>query len=231
LSFDTRGPIEPWHRDDLTDEIEAVPAGDLQLVSRRFALRLEARRSDGSVAWAVALGANPGGPPLVHDGLVFQATEDEFVSAYDLAYDLADGTRRWTLRVAPGAEQIIDGCQLASPWPIRPVVLHRGKVCVAAGRHPEVDGGIMTVGIDPVTGAVAWRHPITKPIAHGFDTTGLRHTAILPTAPRHIRLVVTEEDLLALEGFAFDPDWSAEKVQEVLTKYGHRSRYSQLERP
>lgn len=227
--IDAEWRIDHKHRGEynLPDALEPVDAGAVQLVARRFAMRLEARTSAGDVAWAAALSAAPGGPPLVHEQLVYQATIDGFINAYDLA----GGTQRWRLRVAPGSEQIIDGCRIASPWPARHVVLHRGQICVAAGRHPEIDGGIVVMGLEPTTGTTTWRHVLTKPIVQGYDNTGRRHPEIRPTAPRHGYLHVTESGLLALEGLEFDPAWTPAELEAAHAKYGHRSRYSQPERP
>ncbi|MGD0898680.1 MAG: hypothetical protein ABR915_12660, partial [Thermoguttaceae bacterium] len=46
--------------------------------------------------------------------------------------------------------------QLESVSPVFGVVMHQGKLCAAAGRHPELDGGIRVWGLEPDTGAIAW---------------------------------------------------------------------------
>jgi len=58
------------------------------------------------------------------------------------------------------ARRIVAYGQIESAWPVRNVVLYDGLVCAAAGRHPELDGGIHIAGLDPATGQARWRETI-----------------------------------------------------------------------
>jgi len=78
----------------------------------------------------------------------------------------ADGRVLWRALVAPNVRRMVAYGQIESAWPVRNVVLHEGLVCAAAGRHPELDGGIHIAGLDPVTGQAKWRKTVAFDSAH-----------------------------------------------------------------
>ena len=138
-----------------------VSAGGLELVAVVSEHRLEARRGD-RVVWSLAAGARISRPPLVHDGRVYAASHDGWV----YCCDLATGRLLWRALVAPDARRVVAYGQVESAWPVRNVVLHEGLVCAAAGRHPELDGGIHLAGLDPDTGRARWRKTVALDSAH-----------------------------------------------------------------
>jgi hypothetical protein len=140
---------------------ESVSAGDLELVAVVSEHRLEARR-DGRVVWSLTAGARISRPPLVHDGRVYVASHDGWV----YCCDPGSGRLLWRALVAPNVRRIVAYGQIESAWPVRNVVLHDGLVCAAAGRHPELDGGIHLAGLDPETGRARWRKTVAFDSAH-----------------------------------------------------------------
>jgi outer membrane protein assembly factor BamB len=140
---------------------EPVRAGDLALVAVVSEHRLEARRGD-RVAWSLTAGARIASPPLVHEGRVYVASHDGWL----YCCELSTGRLLWRALVAPNVRRIVAYGQIESSWPLRNVVLCDGLVCAAAGRHPEIDGGIHVAGLDPATGQPRWRETVA------YDSAG-----------------------------------------------------------
>ncbi len=155
-------------------ETEPVNAGDLALVAVVSEHRLEARRS-GKVIWSLTADARISSPPLVQDGRVFIGAHDGYV----YACELATGKLLWRSLIAPNRRCMVAYGQIESNWPVRNLAFFEGNVCAAAGRHPELDGGIHLAGLDPNTGAARWRQVLTYDSAQKWlntsDTRGQRH--------------------------------------------------------
>lgn len=114
--------------------------------------RLECRK-DGKVAWSATADARISGPPVLLGQKVYFGAHDGFV----YCLDEQTGVRQWRYLVAPAQRRMMAYGQLESAWPVRSVVVHNGLICAAAGRHPELDGGIYLAGLDPATGAAKWQ--------------------------------------------------------------------------
>ena len=142
---------------------DSVSAGDLELVTVVAEHRLEARRG-GQVVWSLTAGARISSPPLVCGDRVYAASHDGWV----YCCDLVSGRLLWRVLVAPNVRRIVAYGQVESAWPVRNVVLHDGLVCAAAGRHPELDGGIHLAGLDPETGRARWRKTVALDSAHAW---------------------------------------------------------------
>jgi hypothetical protein len=138
-----------------------VRAGDLELVAIVCAHRLEARRG-GRVVWSLTADARIGSPPLVHEDRVYVASHDGCV----YCCELISGKPLWRAMIAPNVRRLVAYGQIESAWPVRNVVVYDGLICAAAGRHPELDGGIHAAGLDPETGQAKWREIIA------YDSAG-----------------------------------------------------------
>jgi len=156
-------------------ESEPVKAGDLELVAVVSEHRLEARRA-GKVVWSLTADARISSPPLVHEGRVFLPSHDGHV----YACDLATGKLLWRALVAPNHREMVAYGQIESNWPVRDLAFLEGAICAAAGRHPEIDGGIHLAGLDPATGQARWRE------VEAFDSAGTWIDAGEKRKVRHI---------------------------------------------
>lgn len=159
----------------------AAPAGLKRLWETRLAkVRLTAPTVAGGVAVAASADGcsvfgvdaktgekrwtyHPGGqvdtPPTLHDGLAIFGCRDGWV--YCLR--ASDGELAWRFLAAP-AERLIGAFgRLESAWPAcGSVVIHKGSVCVAAGRSSFLDGGIAAWRLDPRTGKILQRKRIAS---------------------------------------------------------------------
>ncbi len=142
-------------------ETEPVKAGDLDLVAVVSEHRLEARRA-GKVFWSLTADARISSPPLVQVGRVFIPADDGYV----YACEVATGKLLWRALVAPNHREMVAYGQIESVWPVRDLAFFEGNICAAAGRHPELDGGIHLAGLDPATGQARWRQVVA------FDSAG-----------------------------------------------------------
>jgi outer membrane protein assembly factor BamB len=148
----TASPIrDSWRNND------ALPyppssAGDFVSVVNEH--RLESPR------WSFTADARILAAPLVHDGRVYVGSNDGYV--YCLKAD--DGSLEWRFLAALGHRWVVAYGQLESAWPVPAVVLHNGDLCVSAGRHPELDGGIAIYRLDPATGRIRSKKVLSRAV-------------------------------------------------------------------
>jgi outer membrane protein assembly factor BamB len=190
---------EWWNNDALPDwSTKPVASGDVEYTAVCHEHRLEARRR-GELLWTFVAGARISSPPVVTNGLVHFGSHDGYV----YCLDAAGGALRWRFLAAAADRRLVAYGQLESVSPVYGVVLHEGKVCAAAGRHPELDGGIHLWGIVPSTGAVAWQGTVAYPIEWQMETKRTRlagsQNRILGTALR------VENGTLCLGYVTIDP--------------------------
>ena len=142
----------------LATQTPPVRQGDLTIVADVHQHRLTAARGDEAV-WAFTAGGRLYSPPLLYDNRAYVAAADG--SVYCL--DAATGRPHWRFLAAPARRNVVAYGQLESAWPVYNVVAHRGAICVAAGRHMELDGGLYVWGLDPQSGAVKWQTRLHTP--------------------------------------------------------------------
>jgi outer membrane protein assembly factor BamB len=122
------------------------------VVDRQAVVAVAAR--DGKTLWRVTADARVDSPPTYAGGCVVFGCADGSVTC--LAAKTGDLV--WRRRVAPGDRSIVVREQVESPWPVHgSVLVAGGKVYAAAGRHTLLDGGLVIVAIDLVSGAELWR--------------------------------------------------------------------------
>jgi putative pyrroloquinoline-quinone binding quinoprotein len=119
--------------------------------------RLEAREA-GKVLWSFTAEARISATPLLHEDRVFVASNDGYV----YCLKAADGALQWKFLAALGHRWMVAYGQLESAWPVPGVVLHNGDLCVSAGRHPELDGGILVFRLDPGTGQIRSKKSVSR---------------------------------------------------------------------
>jgi outer membrane protein assembly factor BamB len=204
-----KGPVaEDWKGQDpaAAAETQPVSADGKTFVTVTHQHRLEARDSAGEVLWSFTAGGRISSAPVVQDGLCIFGSHDGW--AYCLRS--ADGGLIWRFLAAPYERKMMAFGQLESSWPVYGVVMHEGKVCFSAGVHPEVGGGIFVYGLDPKTGAVAWRKVLSRgPIAYDGK-------ARMKITPNRILndVLKSEGGSLGLPGITFDPRTSEEEMRK-----------------
>lgn len=108
--------------------------------------------------WTFTADGRIDSPPTVYGGLCLLGCHDGWV--YCLRAN--DGELVWRRRVAPHERRIVAYGQVESPWPVAgSVLVHNGVAFAAAGRGPDVDGGVFLRAIEPATGDVIWTRNVT----------------------------------------------------------------------
>ena len=109
----------------------------------------------GERKWEFIANGRLDGPPTIHRGMCLIGCRSGWV--YCLR--AGDGRLVWKLRIAPYDRRISAYGQLESPWPVHgSVLVADGLAYVAAGIHPNADGGICVVCLRPETGQIVWRN-------------------------------------------------------------------------
>jgi len=154
-------------------------------------------RNSGKIVWQYMAGGRIDSPPTIDNGAVFFGSADGWI--YCVSAD--DGSLIWRLRAAPEERRVMIRGQLESAWPVHgSILLHDGKLKVAAGRSSYLDGGIRLLQIDPKTGSVLSRTTIfspdkvtgRQPAGGGRDVRGALSDIMVASGPdiymRHVKL-------------------------------------------
>jgi outer membrane protein assembly factor BamB len=218
------GPVaDDWVRQVRAAAAETEPAtvAGKTLVAVTHQHRVECRDAAGKALWAFVADGRVSQPPVVSGDAVYVGSHDGWV--YCLG--LSDGGLRWKYFVAPYHRKVVASSQLESSWPVYGVARHEGLIVATAGRHPEIGGGVVAVGLDPKTGAPAWRRTLYKPpaactIAQGGKASASPvPTSFLNTVPvsRGGKIELPAQDIKP-DGpvFAFDPRASDEELRQQL---------------
>jgi len=196
-----------------------VSSHGLDLVADVDGQTLSATR-DGKVVWSFVTGGRIYGPPLVVDRQCYVASADGWL----YCLDLPRGERHWRFLAAPCERKIVSYGQLESTWPIYNVVYHDGAVCLAAGRHAELDGGIFLWGLSPESGEIRWKTNLHTPAAH--YPAGAKSTRNDRTLKREVASVTPLNGGLAIDGH------DLVLVSPILKKSGSsNSRWGYFENP
>jgi len=129
----------------------------LSAVDEHRVVALDART--GERLWDRFVGGRVDSPPTYADGRLLFGSADGQVHCLRAS----DGERIWRLRAAPQDRRIVVHDQLESLWPVLGSVLVNGPTAYfAAGRHTELDGGILLYAADAATGRVIWRRVVAR---------------------------------------------------------------------
>jgi hypothetical protein len=103
----------------------------------------------GKELWRFGCGGRVDSPPTLHEGLALFGCTDGWV----YAVRAENGEEAWRFRVAPW-ERLVGGFgRVESAWPVKGAVLvQEGKAYAVAGRSSYLDGGIVLVALDPLSG-------------------------------------------------------------------------------
>ena len=185
----TDSPIrDAWHNNDALPYPEGPEAveGPRRYVPVVHEHRLEAREGD-RVVWSFTADARVSGAPVVKGGRVYFGSHDG--SVYCL--NASDGALQWRFLAAPGHRWIAAYGQLESSWPVPAVVAHQGDLWLAAGRHPELDGGIVVYRLDPESGRIRSKKTLHR---------GIEWASPGSAAFRGLQNVVLNEGLRVVDG-------------------------------
>ena len=164
--------VNDWTNNDLVGVAETQPlsANGGQYVAMVHQHRMEFRKG-GNVAWAYTAGGRITSPPVITDGMCIFGSHDGYV----YALDAGTGAFKWRFLGARDDRRIMAHSQLESAQPVFGVTLYQGKIAFSAGRHPELDGGIFTWGLEPKTGAVVWNSVIKTDRVVSTDQRAFRN--------------------------------------------------------
>jgi outer membrane protein assembly factor BamB len=120
----------------------------------------------GAERWRFTAGGRIDSPPTIYGKLCLFGSHDGWI--YCLR--VQDGAAVWRFRGAPRDRLIVVDQQLESAWPISGSVLVENDVLhAAAGRHTELDGGLVVYALDPWTGQVIWKTRKARKEENNFD--------------------------------------------------------------
>jgi outer membrane protein assembly factor BamB len=209
--------VEHWTKNARTPNSTTEPlvCDGKTFVAMTHAHRMECRSSDGKLMWAFTADGRISSPPVVCRGLCIFGSHDGWV----YAVRVNDGTLAWRFLAAPARRKIVACGQLESSWPVYGVVMHQGKVCASAGRHPEIGGGICVYGLHADSGQIAWKRILAKAPAR-INRTERTSGRIVPNSTLN-DVLRSDEKLLYLPGhrgapFAFDPKMTNEQLARKL---------------
>ncbi len=108
----------------------------------------------GDPIWSYTANGRVDSPPTIYNGKAIFGCRDGWV----YCVSSATGELIWSLRAAPEKRWIISKGQTESAWPVfGSVLIEDGTAYFAAGRHSDVDGGVLLYAVSPETGEVLWR--------------------------------------------------------------------------
>jgi len=120
----------------------------------------------GFERWCFTAGGRIDSAPTIYGGLCLFGSHDGWI--YCLR--ARDGALVWRFRGAPSDRLIVVDQQLESAWPISgSVLVENGVLYAAAGRHTDLDGGLVVYAVDPWTGNVLWKTRKARKEENSFD--------------------------------------------------------------
>ena len=162
----------------------------------------------GRQAWSFTAGGRVDTPPTIYDGLALFGCRDGWV----YAVDAGTGSLAWRFLAAPSERYMVAFDGVESTWPLPgSVMVKDGVAVVAAGYHPETNGGIVAYGLDPHTGRMFWKTPVAHdrkpgPLGGKVPDDGITTRAYGYNANTVVNdLLTTDGTWVAMKGLCFDP--------------------------
>ena len=107
----------------------------------------------GAPRWNFIAGGRIDCPPTIYEGLCLFGSRDGWI----YCVTAKDGSLAWRYRAAPQESKIVAYGQLESVWPVvGGVLVHDGLAYFTAGRHSDIDGGVVVGAVEPETGKPVW---------------------------------------------------------------------------
>ena len=136
-----------------------IAVGDIQ-ITIDVQQRLVQGTRNGSSVWSYRADGRIHTEPTVADDLIYIVSTNGTITALEGA----TGTPRWRFLAARNNDKVVVNGQLESRWPVYNTVLHNGHLYAVAGRHVELDGGLVSWALDPTTGAIQGRAELIQPL-------------------------------------------------------------------
>lgn len=112
----------------------------------------------GKPSWSYTAGGRVDSPPTIHAGGAIFGSADGWITCLRLK----DGELAWRFRAAPQDRRIVAYGQVESAWPLHgSVLVEDGIVYAVAGRSAFLDGGMLLLRLDAVTGKMLSEKSIT----------------------------------------------------------------------
>jgi outer membrane protein assembly factor BamB len=120
----------------------------------------------GKTVWSYTANGRVDSPPTIHAGMAVFGDRDGWV----YCVSSATGELIWSLQAAPRQRWLVCREQVESAWPVHGSVLIEGDTAYfAAGRHTEVDGGMLLYAVSPETGEILWKQRLVRDLAEPTD--------------------------------------------------------------
>jgi outer membrane protein assembly factor BamB/SAM-dependent methyltransferase len=176
------------------DALGPVDAGPVQLTVdvQRRQVRATA---NGAARWTWQADGRVHTLPTVHEGRAYVTTTSGTITCLDLA----TGKPYWSFLAALNRDQVVVNGQLESRWPVHGTVIHDGALYAVAGRHIELDGGLMLWALDPASGAVRQRARLYQPLSVAEPGKGHREAGLSWRGDRDIASKTIQPGGVALD--------------------------------
>jgi len=157
----------------------------------------------GRTVWSYRANGRVDSPPTIYAGRAIFGDRDGWVSCVSSA----TGELIWSLQAAPRQRWLVCRGQVESAWPLHGSVLIDGDTAYfAAGRHSDVDGGVLLYAASPKTGEILWRKRL--------DTTSLAPTYMRPGNISN-DILVSNNKTIFMQKAGFDPATGPQSEERV----------------
>jgi hypothetical protein len=122
---------------------------------------------DGS-SWAFTAGGRVVDAPVGYNGSVLFGCADGWI--YSL--NATSGKLNWKFLAARNETKMVTNSQVESHWPVYYIAVNGGKIYAFAGRHPDMDGGVMAWCLNAGDGSVVWESSVARRLDWGDGSEG-----------------------------------------------------------
>lgn len=152
------GPLaDEWLHQRFAGPVIGGGVAVVAVVNAHRVVAVDART--GEPRWTHTAGGRIDTAPTLWRGLCLFGSRDGHVTALRLS----DGALVWRYRAAPADRRIVAFGQLESAWPVTGgVMVDRDRAIFIAGRSAAVDAGMFATALEPATGKLLWRTPVTE---------------------------------------------------------------------
>ncbi len=208
------GQLEPaWQTQLPSNPTAPIIVGDQVFLAAKDSHTLYAlSRTSGRIEWSFTADGRIDSPPTYYQGLLLFGCRGGWV----YSIQAKDGALVWKFNDLPEKRWISARGQLESAWPVcGSVLIHDAVAYFAAGRQTFIDGGIVLYGLDPLTGTVLHRRPVSGP----YDEQGFPRIRQLTGMPQiegfKSGIFTAEHGLLYLRHQAFRPDLTPVAMADI----------------